>query len=617
MADIEADSQTDLRGYLLVLRRRKLIIAVTLVVVLGLALAYSFVKTPVYTATATVLVPEQQPTSALNVQNNQLQDPAALQRLLADAQQFAQGDAVKAAAAKAIGFTANVSIGVSTTADVLTFKASSTSPAEAAKIANDYAAAYISANRTNQVSQYTQQVTALESSIAALQAKQASIPPGSAQYTALQNSITALNQSVEQTQAAAQVVNQVGPSVVNAANVPTSPSSPNKTRNGILGVLVGGILGVGLAFLWERLDDGLTSREVVEQVTGGLPVVGLIPMVDAWKAKGSHHIALEEDPGSNIAEAYRTLRTALQFMSIDRPKRVIAVTSSVPGEGKSTLAANLAVSFIRTGQRVVLVSCDLRRPRIHDFFGLSNDVGLTSVLLGRVALSDAMLEVSAEPRLRVIPSGPIPPNPAEILSLDRIVQVIDSLADYADVVILDCPPVLPVSDTLLISRMADGVLVVASVQQTTTKQLHRTVELLEQVDAPMMGVALNRVPTENSSYGYEYGYYRADHYRSEEVNQLARSVVETEAPQGSLQMSEERRRRGGGQEPTRGGTDRPARSEGGGGARNGDRPLSNGRHDDTQFLPSPPAPPRRAERQAGAAEPAAPEPDPLLTPPDH
>lgn len=531
MAEMEADSPADLSAYLAILRRRKLVIAVTFVVVLGLALAYSFVKTPVYSATATVLVPEQPASSALNASSQQLQDPSALQRMLADAQQFAQGDAVEAAATTALGFKPHVSVGQSTTADILTFGASSTSPAEAATIANDYAAAYISANRANQVTQYTQQVTALESSIASLQAKERTVAAGTPQYAALQSSITALSQSVEQSQAEAQVVTQVGPSVVNAAVVPTSPSSPNKTRNAILGAVVGLLLGIGLAFLWERLDDGLSSREVVERVAGGVPVVGVLPVVDAWKPKNSHHLALVEDPSSNIAEAYRTLRTAVQFMAIDRPHKVIGVTSSVPGEGKTTLAANLAVSFARAGQRVVLVSCDLRRPRVHEFFGLSNDVGLTSVLIGQASLADATKRVPNESRLAVITSGPVPPNPAEILSLNRVVSIVDEVAAQADMVILDCPPVLPVSDTLLVSRLADGMLVLASVQQTTTKQLHRSVELLAQVEAPVLGIVLNRVPTDKSSYGYDYGYYRADHYRSEEVGHLARTAVD-ETPDG-------------------------------------------------------------------------------------
>ncbi len=366
MDELAVVEQTDLREYLHILNRRKLVIALTVVVVLGLALAYSVVKTPIYSASATVLVPQQQATSALNIQNSQLPAAQSLQRSLSDEQQFAKGDAVKQAATSKLGYAASVGVGASSTADVLTFTGHSTDKATAAAIANAYANGYITARRTNQVAQYTQQVTALQTSIAQLQAKANALAPTDPQRAALQQSVTSLTQTVQQTQAAAQLVSQTGPTVVNGAVIPKSPTSPKPVRNGLLGLLVGLIIGVGLAFLVERLDDGINSRETAERAADGLPVVGLIPMVDAWRAKGSHHLALVEDPTSNVSEAYRTLRTAIQFLSIDEPKRVIGITSSVPGEGKTTAVANLAVSFARAGQRVIVVSCDLRRPRIHE-----------------------------------------------------------------------------------------------------------------------------------------------------------------------------------------------------------------------------------------------------------
>lgn len=507
MDELEAAESTDLRAYLNILNRRKLAVAVTTLVVLAAALAYSFVKTPVYTAKATVLVPEQQASNALNIQNSQLPASDALIRALSDDQQFAQGDAVKQAAQQLLGFKAKASVGMSSTADVLTFTANSTDKAGSAAIANAFAKAFISARRINQVSQYTQQVSALQASITQLQQRQAALSPKDPQFAALAQSIDSLVQSVQQAQAASQVAGQVGPSVVQAATVPTSPSSPNPVRNGLLGLVVGLILGVGLAFLFERLDDGVNSREAAEAATEGLPIVGLIPMVDAWKVKDSHHLALVEDPTSNVAEAYRTLRTSVQFLSIDEPRHVLGVTSSVPNEGKTTAVANLAVSFARAGQRVVVVSCDLRRPRLHTFFGDNDRNGLTSVLVGQCTLGEALHPVKGEPNLRVIPSGPIPPNPAEILSLDRVREVVDVLVDNSDLVLLDCPPVLPVTDTLLVSRLVDGMLVLASAKTTSRRDLHRTVELLKQVHAPLIGTILNRVPVDGGySYGYGYGY---------------------------------------------------------------------------------------------------------------
>lgn len=506
MDELESEDQADLRQYLQILNRRKWVVLATLAVVVALALAYSYLKSPAYTATATVLVPQQQPNSAVNISSSALQDPSALQRELSDQQQFAEGDAVKSTAAKALGYSPDVSVGTSTTADVLTFQATSGSAQAAADIANTYAKAYITAHRTNQVDQYTQQITALQNSISSLRAKQATVAPSDPQYSALQQSINTLTQSVEQTQAETQVVSQVGPSIVNAAVVPSSPSSPKPVRNAIIAIFVGLILGVGLAFLRERLDDGITSRDVAQRAAGNRPILGLIPLVESWRAKGAHHLAIAEDSHSNVAEAYRTLRTAVQFVGIDQPKKVIAVTSSRPEEGKTTLTANLALSFARAGQKVIVISGDLRRPRIHDFFGLTNSSGLTSLLLGVASSSEVVLPVAGEPGLSVVPSGPVPPNPAEILALNRLVDVVDELARGADMVLIDCPPLLPVADALLLSRLADGVLVLASARTTSRRELARTFEMLDQVDAPSMGLVLNEVPASGSGYGYGYSY---------------------------------------------------------------------------------------------------------------
>lgn len=523
MDENPAVERADLREYLRVLSRRRLVIALTVVIVLGLALAYSFARKPIYSASATVLVPQQQASSDLNIQNSQLPAAASLQRSLSDEQQFAEGDAVKRTATHALGFQARVSVSSSSTADVLTFTAHSENKAAAATIANAFANAYITARRANQVAQYTQQVTALQSSIANLQAQASTLSANNPQRAALEQSIGTLTQSVQQTQAAAQLAIQVEPSVINAAVIPSTPISPKPVRNAILGALVGLIIGIGLAFLVERFDDGINSRDDAVRATDGLPIVGLVPMVDAWRAKGSHHIALLENPNSTVAEAYRTVRTSIQFLGIDEPKHVLGMTSSVPDEGKTTAVANLAVSFARAGQRVIVVSCDLRRPRIHEFFAIPNATGLTSVLIGESSLTDALHVIDGEPNLRVLPSGPVPPNPAEILSLDRVRQVVDALAANSDVVLLDCPPVLPVTDTLLLSRLADGMLILASAKSTSRRDLHRTFELLNQVRAPVLGTVLNRVPTEGGyAYGYGYGdgyygYYELDSAASDRL----------------------------------------------------------------------------------------------------
>ncbi|MHB1533771.1 MAG: tyrosine-protein kinase domain-containing protein [Acidimicrobiales bacterium] len=512
MQATESLEQQDLRAYLRLLNRRRITIIVTTLVVLGLALAYTFVKTPIYTASAQVLVPPQTVLSPLSSTNGQAAAPAlSSQQALADAQQFALGDATKKLARSDLHFAPHVSVTSSTTADVLTFAASSTARSQAATIANTYAKAFITAERDNQVAQYTEEVAAIETSVTKIQAKEAALPPGSPQLAADQQSVTNLTQSVQTLQAGVQLATQGGPSLINAAVTPSAPSSPKPLTDGLLGLVVGLMLGVGLAFVRERLDDKIGSLSDAERYAGGVPVVGTVPLVDDWRDEHQTHVALVEDPTSLVSEAYRTLRTAVQFLGIDQPQRVIALTSSLPGEGKSTTVANLAVSFARAGRHVVVLSCDFRRPRMHEFFGLDNNVGMTSVLLGEVSLRDAIRSIEAEPNLQVLASGPIPPNPAEILSLDRARKLVDVLAENADIVLVDCPPVLPVTDTLLISRLVDGVLVLTAATRTKKHDLQRTCDLLRQVGAPIMGTVVNRVPhngayATNYGYGYSYSY---------------------------------------------------------------------------------------------------------------
>jgi len=509
--DLEA--RQDLRSYLQLLRRRWVTIAVTVVVALGLTLAYSLTAKPSYTASAQVLVPSQPIVSTPSpiAGQGQSSNPDSQQNLLADAQQFAEGDATAKVAATRLGFKPVVAVSASATADILTFSASNGSSAEAAKIANVDAQSFITALRHNQVSQYAQDVSALESSIAKAQAAGAALPPGSTQRLADKQSVEALTQSLQDLQAQSQLVDQSGPSVVDAAVPPASPSSPKPLRDGLLAGVIGLVLGIGFAFVKEHLDDKVGSFRDVEHYSGGLPVLGTIPTVDAWRDQRKVHLALVEDQASPVSEAYRTFRTAVQFLGIEQPHRVLAVTSSLPGEGKTTTVANLAVSFARAGWQVVVVSCDLRRPRLHEFFGLDNATGMTSVLLGEVTLRDALQRVKGEDNLRVLASGPVPPNPAEILALDRVRKLVDALAAHADVVLLDCPPVLPVSDTLLVSRLVDGMLLLAVAGKTKTHDLQRSCELLRQVNAPLLGTAVNRVPQTGAyasgyRYGYGYGY---------------------------------------------------------------------------------------------------------------
>ena len=219
------------------------------------------------------------------------------------------------------------------------------------------------------------------------------------------------------------------------------------------------------------------------------------------------------DPVSPAAESYRSLRTSLQFARQAQPLRTIVVTSPGVSEGKTATLANLGVVFAQAGERVVLLSGDLRRPRIGDFFGLDEQAGLTSVLLGQLTLEQALLSVPGFGRLTLLPSGPVPPNPAELLNSAQAQEIFARLRHNFDLVLIDSPPVLPVTDAAILARHADATLLVAAAGQTRRADLRRAAEKLDQVNAKILGIVLNKVSRQTErSYGYTNSYkpYRAE-----------------------------------------------------------------------------------------------------------
>src|SRR3954451_13891935 len=209
----------------------------------------------------------------------------------------------------------------------------------------------------------------------------------------------------------------------------------------------------------------------------------------------------------------------------------VQVTSPRAAEGKTTTLANLAVALARAGQRVVMVDCDLRRPRIHDFFGVTNEVGFTSVLLGELPLSEAVQEVPGERLLMLLASGMLPPNPSELLASQRTVQILAALQSESDVVLIDSPPMLPVTDAAVLCARVDATLLVTRAGTTGRRELARAIELLHQVDAPLVGTVFNGVSDE-SAYGYTYSYR---YYQAEQTN--------GRASRGGLRRAEERARK--------------------------------------------------------------------------
>jgi capsular exopolysaccharide synthesis family protein len=218
-------------------------------------------------------------------------------------------------------------------------------------------------------------------------------------------------------------------------------------------------------------------------------------------------------PSSPAAESYRSLRTSIQFAGQEQQLRSVVVTSPGVSEGKTSTLANLGVVFAQAGERVVLVSCDLRRPRIGEFFGLDEEQGFTSVLAGQRTLEEAVLPVPGVDRLSVLPAGPVPPNPAELLNDTRTRDIFARLRKQFDLVLIDSPPVLPVTDAAILSQHADATLILAAAGQTRRADLHRAAEKLSQVGATILGIVLNKATRQTGHYyGYGYGYkpYHSD-----------------------------------------------------------------------------------------------------------
>ncbi len=517
---IETKAAVGLRDYLRVVVRRRYTIVLVLVLTVGPAVSVSLLRSPVYAAKSRVLLQTVTPESLVNANAGTPTDPA---RTLHTQLEVFSGEPIRGAVKTKLGSIPSISAkGVGET-DVIEITARNGGPKTAAAIADAYADAYVALRRTQAVDNLVaagQQVQSrlteaqkrlddLEAQIGAAPADRQSALRQSPDHAALVAQVVILRQKLDDLQIG-QGLNSGGAEIVTHARVPTIAVSPRPFRTGLLALAVGLVVGTGIAFLQEYLDDSVKVRDDLSRLTGR-PVLGVIPVVVNLVDSTDQVVSLNE-PQSPAAEAYRSLRTSIQFLALDTPVVTIEVTSPSPREGKTTTVANLGVAMARAGQRVVVVGCDLRRPIIHEFFGLDGTLGLTSVILGKAPLSSVVQAVPGQNRLSVLPSGPLPPNPAEILSSWRFAEVLTSLQQNADVVLLDAPPVLPVTDAMVLSGRVDATVLVALSGVTTRQEVTRAVELLTQVGAPLVGTVLNGV-AETSEYGYGYDYYRSPDQR--------------------------------------------------------------------------------------------------------
>ena len=295
--------------------------------------------------------------------------------------------------------------------------------------------------------------------------------------------------------------------VVDPASPPVQPASPRVLLNTILAALVGLLLAIGFAFLLEYLDDSVKSTDDVEAVAG-LPTLGTITKMKGDKSRSEiYRLAAILYPRAPVAEAYRTLRTNLEFAAVDAPVKTLLVTSSIPGEGKTTTAANLAVVFAQAGRRTILLDADFRKPGVHKIFDLPNAHGLSSLLRTDETAIDDVAQATEQDNLLVITTGPLPPNPAELLGSQRMRTVLERLVADADLVIVDSPPLQAVTDAAILASITDGTLFVVDAGRTRRGAVRSGREALAKADARTLGVALNRLPEHSSGGYYYYDYY--------------------------------------------------------------------------------------------------------------
>ena len=307
------------------------------------------------------------------------------------------------------------------------------------------------------------------------------------------------------------------PAVINRSAV-----SPKPTRNLALGLILGLLAGVGVALLRNMMDSKVRSKEDIAELSDDLTLIGAIPF-DGGAAKDP--LLIRADPHSSRAEAFRSLRTNLRFVEADQHPRTIVLTSSLAGEGKTTTTANLALVIAQTGASVCLVEGDLRRPRLLDYLGMEGGVGLTDVLIEEVDLAD-VLQPYGKHRLTLLGAGALPPNPSELLGSKAMHTLLGELSQRFDYVLIDAPPLLPVTDAAVLSTLADGAVLVVGSGLVSREHVLTAIESLNSANARLLGVALNRVPRNRRAAGYyDYKYDNRQRVSAKQSDEHLASVA--------------------------------------------------------------------------------------------
>jgi capsular exopolysaccharide synthesis family protein len=544
--------EPNLRDYMTVLRRRRWVVITSVLVAVGVAVAISLLQKPQYRAETELLLRRTLSEDLLVDEIGEVRTAADSARELNNEIRLIESRVTRDAVDSRYDGPLDVDdvkavAPASEQDDVLDISIVSTDPAAAAELVNLYAETYITERQDRQledlgaasdqiqsrldevrrqISEARQPLDAIDVQILATRVgsqerneleeqRQTIMTEVSPTLAPLQNRESSLVGQLEQLEVTQDLARAGGIDVLAPAEEPESPVSPNTVGNIVVGGLIGLLGGVGLAFARDYLDDSVRSKQDSERLTG-LPTLALIPKVPLRRGSSTTLVTLDQ-PTSAAAEAFRSLRTSVKFLGVDEDIRTVLVTSPAASEGKTQTAANLAVALVQAGERVLLVGGDLRRPRVHELFGAPMAPGLTSVLLGNAPADAAVYDVSELPGLHLLTSGPVPPNPSELLGGERARAALRELAGSYDTVVIDSPPVLEVTDAQVLARLADTTLVVVAYGETSKRGLTRTLELLQQVDAPVSGTVLNLVPLD---MGYSGAPYRYETYRSRRERRL-------------------------------------------------------------------------------------------------
>ena len=524
MIESYEDQPLDLRKYLSVLRVRKWTILLVTVLVTGLSVFWSYRQTPIYQTSSRLLLKADPPSGFFPVGETE----AAVVSGEAVANQVIQDENLDMLPQELLS---GLSVEPATQAGtVLSITYRSSDPTLAQLAANGFASAYLTYKQEQLTAGVEEALKDLEDKLRDLNRDLTSLigrtedarrAGNDALVRRLEFRRSSLEVRIGTTQGEIDALEPTTTDdatrfgeVLAAAGLPGSPSSPNHQSDGIMGGIIGLGLGIAMGFLRERLDDRFRGRPDVERAMEA-PVLATVPRFP--KNRRSRDLIVVSDPKGSASEAYRNLRTSLQFLLTQRNAKTLLVTSPSEHEGKTATTANLGFALAQTGRRVVLVSGDLRRPQLERYFGVKADVGLSNYLLGEIDdIGQIVLEDPNLPGLRLLPSGPVPSNPAELLTSPRVGQLVTELEKHTDIVIFDAPPVLPVADSVILSsHLGIAVLILDAANTQRSAAVHAK-ELIQRVGAEVIGCVLNAFDPGGSPYYYEPYYYSQYYSKPEE-----------------------------------------------------------------------------------------------------